>query len=88
MAKIDVKAVVTAPSEITIPLVRADHHQTSNVFRVAFEVFLALFGGLMGHVLSIDKPEVIHFLFLGVCGFAAVIFLCCSLKAGKKSKDV
>ena len=41
MATINVKTTVSAPSEINIPLVRADYHAMSNVFRVFFEVFLA-----------------------------------------------
>jgi len=88
MAKIDVKAIVTAPAEVTIPLVRADHHETSNVFRVCFEVFLSLFSGLLGYVLSLENPEVIHYVSLSICGLASLVFLVITFVYGSKSKDV
>ena len=88
MPRINVKANVVAPEEITINLVREDLHATSNIFRIAFEIFLALFGGLLGHDLSITNPTPLHYISLLVCAVAAVSFLVCSLKFGKKSKDV
>ena len=61
MATINVKATVSAPSEINIPLVRADYHATSNVFRVFFEVSLAcFFGNLRGY--SNDDSAADHLL--------------------------
>lgn len=88
MAKIDVKATVTAPAEVTIPLVRADHHETSNIFRVCFEVFMSLFSGLLGYVLSLKNPEAIHFVSLTICGLAALVFLIITFIYGRKSKNV
>ena len=88
MAKIDVKATVTAPAEVTIPLVRADHHETSNIFRIFFEIFISLFSGLLGYVLSIETPDKIHYFSLTICGIAAIVFLIISFIYGKKSKNV
>lgn len=88
MARINVNANVTAPAEITIPLVRADHHETSNIFRVCFEVFLSLFSGLLGVVLSIKNPEAIHYVSLAICGLASIVFLIITFMYGNKSKSV
>ena len=37
----EIDLVVSCPSEITVPLVRADYLETSNIFRIFFEVFLS-----------------------------------------------
>lgn len=64
MPVLNVKANVTAPTEVNIPLVRADQLHTSNVFRIVFEVCLAVFASLVGVILSIDKPTNLHWVFL------------------------
>ena len=88
MATIDVKTSITAPSEIKVALVRADHAGTSNVFRVCFEVFLSLFSTLLGYVLSLSTVLLVHWLFLMVCGAGAVAFLSLSLYFTHEAKKV
>ena len=88
MAQIDIETKVTAPTQITVPLVRADFHQTANVFRVSFELFLAVTSALLGHVLALQVVERIHWLFLFVCSIATVGFLVCSVIFGRRSRDV
>lgn len=80
MATIDVKANVNAPSEINIQLVRADHHRTSNVFRLFFEAFLAVFSGILGVTLSMsDEDKSFHIAVLVIFGLAVVAFAACTL---------
>jgi hypothetical protein len=86
MARLDVKATVTAPSEINIPLVRGDHHEVSGVFRVCFEVALSVFSTLFGYVLSLSTPEKFHWLALTVAFLAMGSFLYLSHSYSKKSK--
>lgn len=74
MASINVKTTVTAPAEINIPLVRADHAITTNIFRVFFEVFLSLFSSVFGYVLALEKTTPLHWIFLSVMGIAALAF--------------
>ena len=88
MARIDVKTTVTAPAEINIPLVRADYASTSNVFRAFFEIFLSLFSGLLGFVLSLQVREPIHWVSLIICGGAALAFLVFTVFYGRQSKKV
>lgn len=85
MAKFDVKTNVSAPSEITIPLIRADHASTSNVFRIFFEIFLSIFSTLLGYILSVSDRQFIHWIFLAICGLAALAFLVLSIRYGKDS---
>lgn len=86
MATIDVKANVTAPSQITIPLVRADYHAVSNIFRVFFEVFLACSSTTLGAILAMPSPKTIHWIMLSVFGLSAVAFLLCSFFFGRSSR--
>lgn len=85
MATINVKATVTAPDEINIPLVRADQHGVSNIFRIAFEFFLACFSAALGSVLQMPKPETIYLVVLIICGIVALIFGWLSYSYGKSS---
>lgn len=86
MARISgVKAIVSAPSEINIPLVRADHHATANVFRVFFECSLACFSATGGAVLTMTSPPLVYFVMLGILGIAAGASMWYSLKYGKSS---
>ena len=87
MAKIDVKATVSAPSEINIPLVRADYHATSNIFRVFFEVFLAISSATLGAIQTMSEPLTIYWVGLGIFAVSGVIFLVCSLHFSKSSKN-
>ena len=86
MATIDIKANVTAPSEITIPLVRADYHAVSNIFRVFFEVFLACSSTTLGAILAMPSPKTIHWVMLCAFGLSAAAFLLCSFLYGRSSK--
>lgn len=81
MARLDVKATITAPDEIQIPLVRADQLHTSNVFRVAFEVCLAVTSSLLGVIISLTTITALHWAFLGFSGTLSVVFLVLSTKA-------
>lgn len=56
MPTINVDAVVVAPPTVTVELVRADALGTENVFRVCFEVFLALASGTYGAILTATPP--------------------------------
>ena len=86
MATINVKATVSAPSEINIPLIRADDLRTSNVYRVFFEVFLAGFSTTFGVVLTMTQPTIVHWVLLGVFAIPAVAFLICFFHYGKAPK--
>lgn len=88
MAMLDVKATITAPDEITIPLVRADQLHTRNVFRVAFEVCLAVTTSLLGVMLSIPDITSLHWAFFGFSGLMACVFLALSVRAVTPIKTV
>lgn len=87
MARIDVKTTVTAPDEINVPLIRADHAATANIFRIFFEFFLSLSSVLLGHILSLGLKNLlmIHWAFLVVCFLAVVVFLILSFHYGKSN---
>lgn len=89
MARINVKATVTAPPEINIPLVRADQAHTANVFRVFFEIFLSLFSTLLGYALGLEeKATTIHWLFVIVMGLSALAFLITSSVVSRKAREI
>lgn len=75
MANVRVNTKVSAPTEIDIPLVRADHHNTGNIFRLFFEIFMSLFSVLLGYTLSIEILQPIHYIALIVTGVAALAFI-------------
>jgi len=86
MARLDVRANVTAPSQVDVPLVRADYFDTSNIFRVCFEITLALFSSLMGSMLSGQNIFALHWICLGVLLFAMVAFLWLTVVYHRKAK--
>lgn len=86
MATINVKATVSAPSEINIPLVRADLYATSNVFRIFFEAFLAFFSGILGAVLTMAEIPAIYWIVLVISGVCALVFGGCAFYFGRSSK--
>lgn len=88
MAQINIETKVTAPSQITVPLVRADHHQTANIFRTAFEIFLTVSSVLVGHILSLQRSTMVHWMFLLVSVVATIAFLVCSIVFSRRSRDV
>ena len=75
MATLDVKATITGPDEIKIPLVRADLHNTQNIFRLFFEVFLALVSGLLGNAAQQESLSGIHWFSIVIFGVSALAFL-------------
>ena len=87
MATINVKATVSAPSEINISLVRADYHATSNVFRVFFEVFLACFSATFGAVLTMTQPPTFYWVFLIVFALFGLAFLGCVFYYSRSSRN-
>lgn len=84
MPNLNVKANVTAPAEINIPLVRADQLHTSNVFRIVFEVCLAFFASLIGVMLSINEPTGLHWIFVVFTGALGGVSLWLSIRALKE----
>ena len=88
MAKIDIETKITAPKIIEIPLVRADYASTSNIFRICFEVCLAIFSVLLGVVISKEGNDIesIYWVFLSVTFVGIIVFLILSCSFNKKSK--
>ena len=86
MADLDIKTRVTGPDEINVELVRSDYIATSNIFRVFFEIFLALSSALVGVVMSVTVRTTIHWVFLSVVGVSTLSFLILSLIYSKKGK--
>ena len=91
MAKIDVKTQVDGPDEIRITLVREDYLETSNTFRIVFEVCLAIAATILGSIISLaneGKPiPTIDWLFLGLTVIGAVAFLILTAKHYRKAKS-
>ena len=81
MPNLNVKANVTAPSEINIPLMRADQVHSSNVFRIVFEICLAVFASLVGIMLTTSSPAAVHWAFLFFSGGLGAAFLWLSIRA-------
>ena len=88
MAEISgVKATVSAPSEINIPLVRADHYATANIFRFFFEFFLACFSGTVGTVLTMTKTSPVYWVMLGIFGVSLLAFGGCAVYYSRLSSN-
>jgi hypothetical protein len=49
MGQIKIPTIITGPDQIEVEMVRADHNETRNIFRVFFEVFLA-FASMLGEL--------------------------------------
>lgn len=80
MARINTKLNLQAPEEINVPLVRADHLETSDNFRLFFEIFLAISSSLVGVVLSSEAVTKLHWSFLVVTAVSSLAFLYMSYK--------
>jgi hypothetical protein len=84
MAKVDVKTEVQAPDEIRINLVREDFLDTSNIFRIFFEITLAIAGTVLGCVISIlsnnNKVPFMTWFFLILMILACIAFLVLSIR--------
>ena len=57
MANIEVATTLEAPKSITISLVRSDFLETSNQFRVCFEISLTFLGAVFGAIISLLSEE-------------------------------
>ncbi|EKO5123792.1 MULTISPECIES: hypothetical protein [Vibrio] len=86
MARLNTKLTLEAPDEINVPLVRADVLDTSNTFRIFFEVFLSLTSGLVGVILSSTNVSTIHYVFLAVCVISCGVFMYKSYSSLKTTK--
>jgi hypothetical protein len=86
MAKLDIEATFTAPEKVNIALVRADLADQANVFRILFEVSLALLSALIGVMLSVGKLERIHWAALVVLVIATATFLALTLRISRQMK--
>ena len=90
MAKIDINTNVQAPDEIRINLVREDYLETSNNYRLFFEVCLAITGATTGNLISFDKVAdvpVINWIFLAVMILGCIAFLTMYIRNYKKAKS-
>lgn len=83
MAKLNTKVNLIAPDSIDIPLVRADHAATSNIFRVFFEVFLSLTSTSLGYILGLKDPSRFHWIALSACLILTIAFLVVSYRFGR-----
>ena len=91
MARIDIKTEVQGPDEIRINLVREDYLETSNTFRIFFEICLAISCAVFGSLLSFlnDSKEVplLNWIFLIVMIIGSSSFLILSIKNYKKARS-
>ena len=87
MALFNVKATVSAPEEINIPLVRADLHAVANLFRVFFEIFLSFFSAILGAVMAMgDAVTTFHWVVLCASGACVLAFGGCAFYHGRPSR--
>ncbi len=92
MANIDVETNIQAPKSITINLVREDYLETSNQWRIGFEVCLsigcAIFGSILSDLNSTDRKILpIYWVFLTVMTVGAILCLCLSGSNYKRAKE-
>lgn len=86
MAKINIPTKIDIPDVMEVRLVREDILETSNIFRVFFEIFLALFGGVFGVSLSSQKFDFIHWFLFTFLLILTGVFLYLSYKYNNKAK--
>lgn len=82
MPQVDTDLILEVPTKIIIRLIRADHLFMSNVFRIFFEVFLAISSGLIIAIVFAPVVTKLHWAFLCVTGLSAILFLALSLGFG------
>lgn len=65
MGNIKLNTKVVLPDDMSIPLIRGDHAEVRNIFRIFFEVSLAFTGTMFGVLLSLEKEKItlIHWFF-------------------------
>lgn len=91
MPEITVNTQISAPSVITINLIREDFLDTSNTFRIIFEVTLTIFSALLGSIISLvnekkDIPALIWIFFVTMT-LGCIVFLILSIKNYRKAKS-
>jgi len=88
MAQLDIEAKITAPSQISVALVREDELKTKNTFRLIFDVCLAIASALLGSMLSIPNKDIsfLHITFFVVMVIGCIVFLTLSNKAITKEQ--
>jgi hypothetical protein len=90
MAKIDINTTVQGPDEITITLVREDYLNTSNTYRIFFEICLAVTAAIVGNLLSFEKPSdipTLNWIFLGLMILGSIAFIILAIKNFNKAKS-
>lgn len=87
MAKIDVKANVIAPAEVNVTLIRADRASVANIFRLFFEILLALTSTLVGTVLSDPHPAVFKIVALVIGVILTIAFAVISFTFSRPEKS-
>ena len=91
MARIDIKTQVEGPDEIRINLVREDYLETSNIFRIFFEVSLAIAATILGGIISLineNKPvPVLNWVFLTIMLIGSFAFILLTAKHYRKAKS-
>jgi hypothetical protein len=90
MAKIDIQTNIEVPETINIRLVREDYLDTSNTFRIIFEVCIGLFFAFTGAMIELMSdgktiPALDWFIF-AVLLAGSITFLWLSAKNYKKAK--
>lgn len=86
MARLNTKLSIEAPQEITVPLVRADYLDSSNIFRVFFEIFLSVTSTLFGVYLTSESTSTLHTVFMVVMGVSTLSFLGLSIYFYQRAK--
>lgn len=91
MANIDIKTQVEGPDEIRINLVREDYLETSNTFRICFEICLGISGTILGCIISLldddKKVPALNWLFLALTVLGSIAFLILASSNYKKAKS-
>lgn len=86
MTKISIPTKIDIPDNIEVRLVKEETLETSNIFRILFEISLALFGGVFGFFLSSTEYAFLHFFLFALLLLSCVTFLILTNRYIKKSK--
>jgi hypothetical protein len=91
MARINLPTQIEGPDEIKINLVREDYLDTSNTFRIFFEICLAIAAAIFGDIIALlnddKKVPIIDWLFLGLMIIGCIAFLILTATNLKKAKS-
>lgn len=91
MAELNVKTAVEGPDEIKINLVREDYLETSNTYRIFFEICLAIGATIMGNIIGLVNEEkevpILNWLFFAIMVIGCFAFLYMTTKNYKKAKS-